>query len=54
MRWAYMHYIDAMARQGKAADRQGRSIAVLRPVWKDRRQERRGDPATDKTLSPFC
>ena len=53
---AYMNYLDAMERQGKAADPQQAIDAVpdaleaagnaSDKVWRD-------DPANDKTLSPF-
>jgi hypothetical protein len=39
---AYMNYLDAMERQGKAADPDKASSKILRD-----------DPANDKTLSPF-
>ena len=37
---AYMNYLDAMERQGKAAD-------------PDKANHKSDDPANDKTLSPF-
>ena len=50
---AYMNYLDAMERQGKAADPDKAMDAVLdssRPLTRTRPAE---DPANDKTLSPF-
>jgi hypothetical protein len=44
---AYMNYLDAMERQGKAADPDKAMDAVLD------QKNRRDDPANDKTLSPF-
>ena len=42
---AYMNYLDAMERQGKAADPDKAIDAVL--------DQLEDDPANDKTLSPF-
>ena len=55
---AYMNYLDAMERQGKAADPQLAIDAVLDQLEaQDRAQGRerakQDDPANDKTLSPF-
>jgi hypothetical protein len=59
---AYMNYLDAMERQGKAADPQTAMDAVLDQLEaadKARAKEivkkidRQDDPANDKTLSPF-
>jgi hypothetical protein len=55
---AYMNYLDAMERQGKAADPQTAVDAVLdqlEAAEKARAKEiaRQDDPANDKTLSPF-
>ena len=51
---AYMNYLDAMERQGKAADPDKAMDAVL-DAARSRRQDRakHDDPANDKTLSPF-
>ncbi|MGB6398494.1 MAG: hypothetical protein WBF73_22830 [Bradyrhizobium sp.] len=54
----YMNYLDAMERQGKAADPQTTMDAVLdqlEAAEKARAKEidRQDDPANDKTLSPF-
>jgi hypothetical protein len=51
---AYMNYLDAMERQGKAAD-PGKAIdAVLDQLEAaDRARAKNDDPANDKTLSPF-
>jgi hypothetical protein len=47
---AYMNYLDAMERQGKAAD----PHAVLDQLEAaDRARASESDPAKDKTLSPF-
>ena len=51
---AYMNYLDAMERQGKAADPDKAMDAVLdalEAVGQDPRKQ--DDPANDKTLSPF-
>jgi hypothetical protein len=53
---AYMNYLDAMERQGKAADPDKAMDAVLDALEaadKANRQAPRDDPADDKTLSPF-
>ena len=53
---AYMEYIDAMERQGKAADPQQAIDAVLGALEAaDKANDKalRDDPAEDKTLSPF-
>lgn len=54
---AYMNYLDAMARQGNAADPQQAIDAVLDQLEaeaKDKAKARaKDDPANDKTLSPF-
>ncbi|KRR21795.1 hypothetical protein [Bradyrhizobium retamae] len=52
---AYMNYLDAMERQGKAADPDKAMDAVLDQLEaadKARAQES-NSPAADKTLSPF-
>jgi hypothetical protein len=51
---AYMNYLDAMERQGKAADPNLAVEAVLdqlQAAGKIRKPQ--DDPANDKTLSPF-
>ncbi|HLZ06758.1 MAG TPA: hypothetical protein VKR55_32005 [Bradyrhizobium sp.] len=55
---AYMNYLDAMERQGKAADPQLAINAVLDQLEAQDRDQARArakqdDPANDKTLSPF-
>jgi hypothetical protein len=53
---AYMNYLDAMERQGKAADPDKAVGAVLDQLEAaDRARDKisRDDPANDKTLSPF-
>jgi len=59
---AYMNYLDAMERQGKAADPDKAIDAVLDQLEAQDRDEARAradknnmqdDPANDKTLSPF-
>jgi len=53
---AYMNYLDAMERQGKAADPQRAIDAVLdalEAAGKANDKAERDDPADDKTLSPF-
>ena len=51
---AYMNYLDAMERQGKAADPDKAVDAVLDQLEAaDKARTKRDDPATDKTLSPF-
>jgi hypothetical protein len=51
---AYMNYLDAMERQGKAADPEKAIDAVLDQLEAaDRTRAKQDDPANDKTLSPF-
>jgi hypothetical protein len=51
---AYMNYLDAMERQGKAADPQSAVNAVLDQLeTADKARAKRDDPENDKTLSPF-
>ena len=56
---AYMNYLDAMARQGKAADPDQAVNAVLDQLQEQEREQenlaraKNNDPANDKTLSPF-
>ena len=53
---AYMEYLDAMERQGKAADPDKAVDAVLDALEaadKAGNKVPRDDPANDKTLSPF-
>lgn len=51
---AYMNYLDAMERQGKAADPEAAVNAVLDQLEAvDRARASQDDPANDKTLSPF-
>jgi hypothetical protein len=53
---AYMNYLDAMERQGKAADPDKAIDAVLVQLEADNTANHRisrDDPANDKTLSPF-
>jgi hypothetical protein len=55
---AYMNYLDAMERQGKAADPDKAIDAVLDQLEAADRDQARArakqdDPANDKTLSPF-
>ncbi|HVX74947.1 MAG TPA: hypothetical protein VHB49_02395 [Bradyrhizobium sp.] len=51
---AYMNYLDAMERQGKAADPDKAIDAVLDQLEAaDKARARQDDPASDKTLSPF-
>ena len=51
---AYMNYLDAMERQGKAADPEKAVDAVLDALEAiDKARISRDDPANDKTLSPF-
>jgi hypothetical protein len=51
---AYMNYLDAMERQGKAADPELAVNAVLDQLEAaDKARNRMDDPANDKTLSPF-
>ena len=49
---AYMNYLDAMERQGKAADPDKAMDAVLDQL-EAADKARTNDPANDKTLSPF-
>ena len=52
---AYMNYLDAMERQGKAADPDKAMDAVLDQLEANERTRPKppNDPASDKTLSPF-
>ena len=53
---AYMNYLDAMERQGKAADPDKAVDAVLdalQAAGATGNRVLRDDPANDKTLSPF-
>lgn len=53
---AYMNYLDAMERQGKAADPDKAVDAVLDQLQATELASSkiaRDDPANDKTLSPF-
>ena len=51
---AYMNYLDAMERQGKAADPDKAMDAVLDQLEaNERTRPKPNDPASDKTLSPF-
>ena len=50
---AYMNYLDAMARQGKAADPDKAMDAVLDALEASDKARKLDDPANDKTLSPF-
>ncbi|MGH6714697.1 MAG: hypothetical protein ACREDC_00765 [Bradyrhizobium sp.] len=51
---AYMNYLDAMERQGKAANPEAAVNAVLDQLEAaDRARAKKDDPANDKTLSPF-
>jgi hypothetical protein len=51
---AYMNYLDAMQRQGKAADPDKAVDAVLDQLEAaDKARSKLDDPANDKTLSPF-
>jgi hypothetical protein len=51
---AYMNYLDAMERQGKAANPQTAMDAVLDQLEAaDKARAKQNDPASDKTLSPF-
>ena len=51
---AYMNYLDAMERQGKAADPDKAVDVVLDQLEAaDKARGRKDDPALDKTLSPF-
>ena len=51
---AYLNYLDAMERQGKAADPNKAMDAVLDQLEAaDKARAKWDDPANDKTLSPF-
>ena len=51
---AYMNYLDAMERQGKAADPDKAMDAVLDQLEAaDKARTKQNAPANDKTLSPF-
>ena len=53
---AYMNYLDAMERQGKAADPDKAIDAVLDQLEAQDQalaRAKQDDPANDKTLSPF-
>ena len=51
---AYMNYLDAMERRGKAADPDKAVDAVLDALEAaDKALVGQDDPANDKTLSPF-
>jgi hypothetical protein len=51
---AYMEFLDAMRVQGKEADPDKAIDAVLDQLEaQDREHAKKGDPANDKTLSPF-
>jgi hypothetical protein len=51
---AYMNYLDAMERQGKAADPNAVMQTVLDQLEAaDKARAKQDDPANDKTLSPF-
>jgi hypothetical protein len=51
---AYMNYLDAMERQGKAADPDKAMDAVPDALEAaDKARIKQDDPANDKTLSPF-
>jgi hypothetical protein len=51
---AYMNYLDAMERQGKAADPNTVVNAVLDQLEAAAaKAAKQDDPANDKTLSPF-
>jgi hypothetical protein len=50
---AYMNYLDAMERQGKAADPNVAVNAVLDQLEAAAKVATKDDPAKDKTLSPF-
>jgi len=50
---AYMNYLEAMERQGKAADPDKAMDAVLDALEASDKTRKPDDPANDKTLSPF-
>jgi hypothetical protein len=50
---AYMNYLDAMERQGKAADPDEAVNAVLDQLEAADKARAKDDPANDKTLPPF-
>jgi len=50
---AYMNYLDAMERQGQAADPEKAVNAVLDQLEAAAKSASQDDPANDKTLSPF-
>jgi hypothetical protein len=51
---AYLTYLDAMERQGKAADPDKAMDAVLDQLEAaGKARGKQDDPANDKTLSPF-
>ena len=50
---AYMNYLDAMERQGKAANPEAAVNAVLDQLEAAASARKADDPASDKTLSPF-
>ena len=50
---AYMNYLHAMERQGKAADPDKAMDAVLDALEANDKARAKQDPASDKTLSPF-
>jgi hypothetical protein len=55
---AYMNYLDAMERQGKAADPEAAVNAVLDSLeaqanFEAKAAAKNDDPKNDKTLSPF-
>ena len=51
---AYMNYLDAMERQGKAADPEAAVNAVLDSLEAaDKAAAKKDDPKNDKTLSTF-
>jgi hypothetical protein len=50
---AYMNYLDAMERQGKAANPEAAVNAVLDQLEAAAKDANKDDPKNDKTLSPF-
>ncbi len=50
---AYMNYLDAMERQGKAADPDAIVNTVLDQLEAAAKAAPKDGPANDKTLSPF-